>query len=132
MQLLSAVLATTASLLAVTSASPIEARSSSGSCPIQQCSISTTGSGWSSAYLRNNPCNNNSPIKTLYNGNVVYNLGTKTQNGCGYTYMQVLVPGSSGKNTVGWVGSQFVYCNDYPYGPPAPAAATTSSSSSTA
>lgn len=96
-------------------------------CPINQCQVSTSGTGWPNAYLRSNPCNNKAPIDTLYDGDTVYLLGTKPQNGCGYQYVQVLVEGNNGKNTVGWMSGQFVDCDNWVYGPPAPAPAAAAS-----
>ena len=40
--------------------------------------------------LRPNPCNNKPPLTVLYTGDVVYDLLTAYQSGCGYTYVQVL------------------------------------------
>lgn len=93
----------------------------SGDC-IPACTISTYGTNWSFAYVRSTPCNNKAPLTTLYDGDTIYNLGV-TRYGCGYQYTQVLF----GNNKVGWVGSQFVQCENGPYPPaPAPAAASVS------
>lgn len=112
------------SIIYLLAIAPTTVLSYSGNC-IPACTISTYGTDWNYAYVRSNPCNNKAPLATLYDGNTVYNLGV-TQYGCGYQYTQVLY----GNNKVGWVGSQFVQCNQ-PYPPPpapAPAAASVSSS----
>lgn len=86
-------------------------------CP-ESCTINTQGSNWNYANLRSNACNNRSPIATLYDGNVVYNLN-KNRFGCGYWYTQVL----TSDYQVGWVASQFLDCGG---NPPVPAAAMAS------
>lgn len=83
---------------------------------LKSCSINTDGTPWDYAYVRQNPCNNRSPIDTLYNGDYVYNLGNN-KFGCGYWYTQVF---DSSIKKVGWVASQFLDCDG---NPPVPAAA---------
>lgn len=91
-------------------------------CPVDYCTINTSYDPYYNyAYLRQNPCNNKSPIMTLYDGDVVYDLGGPAKYGCGYYYKQVLVT-SGYTNKVGWVGAQFLSCKNGNY-PPAPAAA---------
>ena len=127
MKLSTVVIAAAATMAA---ANPIAPRDSY--CPVQACTIDTTGTYYNYAYVRPNACNNNPPLDTLYDGDVVYPLGTGYRSGCGYTYVQVLVSngyGSSG-NIVGWINAQAMNCGNYPPPPPPPAAASSSSQAS--
>ena len=92
-----------------------------GGCPVTECRINTSGTYWNVAYVRPNASNNQAPLKTLRNGARVYNLNASPKWSNLYQYQQVIVP-SGNKNTVGWVASFFLDCDDWAY-PPAPAPA---------
>lgn len=122
MQLTTFVVASLAAAATV-SANPIEARGA-GYCPVRQCVVDTSMTYYNYANLRPNACNTKPALKVLYDGDVVYDLGTKYKAGCGYYYTQVLYQKSNGKNLVGWMDVNALNC-DLVYPPPAAAAAAT-------
>jgi hypothetical protein len=73
---------------------------------LPKCDINLYGTPWHQAYVRTTPCNNKPPIGTLYQDDVVYDLGTN-KFGCSYWYTSVWIPKL--KRT-GWVASQFLDC----------------------
>lgn len=70
------------------------------------------GSPWDYGYIRSTPCDNHSPIDTVYSGDVVYILG-HTQQSCGYQYIQVV---DVKVDKIGWMSTEFLDCH-----PPLPA-----------
>ena len=112
-------------ILAGVAGAPMVSAHSYSSC-LPYCTISTYGTPWNYAYVRPTPCNTHPPLTTLYDGDVVYNLGV-SHYACSYTYNEVWVP-SIGKT--GWVSADLMDCGNNPPAPAAAVAAMTTSTSS--